>query len=137
MSDKIMSETIIASIQSKEDLIDNKRLEEIKLQNEIFHQTIENKNNEKKLDDTEAMLHNAKILNLLSKRLVKLFFRRFLFCFWIIFYGLSNSFFYYCFGEQAKFYLGLIDKIALFIIVCILGKFLKDSLSLFIGMFKK
>lgn len=134
MSNETLKET---SIQSKEDLINNKKLEEIKLQNEISHQIIENKNNEKKLDDTEAMLHNAKILNRLSKGLVTIFFSKIGFIIALLLYIVLNICLYYHLGEQAKFYLGLIDKIALSIIVCILGKFLKDSLSLFIGMFKK
>jgi len=34
------------------------------------------KNNEKQLNATEAILHSAKILNLLSKNLIKIFFSR-------------------------------------------------------------
>lgn len=123
--------------QSKEDLASEAELEKIKLQNEKAREVLENRNNEKKLDDAEAMLHNAKILNNLSKRLVKIFFSGWGFCLSIIAYILLNMCLYARLGEGASFYIGLLDKIGLFIIVCILGKFLKDNLSLFIEIFKK
>lgn len=124
-------------IQNREDLTDDEQLQKIKLQNKISREVIESRNNEKKSNDIEAMLHNAKILNELSKNLVKIFFSKYAFACWIILYLTYNILFYYYLEDRASFYISLIDKIGLFIIVCILGKFLKDNLVLFIEMFKK
>lgn len=125
-------------VKSANDLADDDKLLEIKLQNAISREVIENKNNEKKLNDAEAMCHNAKILNTLSQKLVEIFFSKIGFIIWIVAYALLNIILYSCIHDRAaSFYIGLVDKIALFIIVCILGKFLKDNLVLFIEMFKK
>lgn len=123
--------------KSKEDLANDEHLEKIQLQNKISREVLESRSNEKKLDDIEATLHNAKILNKLSKNLVNIFFSKFGFACWIFVYFLLNVCLYYYLAESASFYISLIDKIGLFIIVCILGKFLKDNLTSFIEMFKK
>ncbi len=123
--------------KSKEDLTNDEHLEKIQLQNKISREVLESRSNEKKLDDIEATLHNAKILNKLSKNLVNIFFSKFAFTCWIVSYALLNVCLYYYLAESASFYISLIDKIGLFIIVCILGKFLKDNLTSFIEMFKK
>lgn len=134
MSDKMPEGKQINSIK---DLINKEHLYDIKLQNAISREVIESINNDKKSNDAEAMRHNANTLNRLSRDLVQIFFYGNSFAFWIVAYILLNVFLYYCFYDEASFYIGLVDKIALFIIVCILGKFLKDNLVLFIEMFKK
>lgn len=68
-------------------------------------------------------------------KLLKMFFGK-CFIFWIVAYVVFNVSLHCFFGEPAKFYIGLIDKVGIFVIVCILGKFLKDNLALFIEAFK-
>ncbi|WP_300446350.1 hypothetical protein [Helicobacter typhlonius] len=135
MSNEMPKEATLA--QSKEDLASEVELQKIKQQNEKAREVIEYNNLLKKQDDSEAILHNAKILNDLSKNLVSFFFKKLAFIGWVVVYIALNICFHYHLGEKASFYIGLIDKIGLFIIVCILGKFLKDNLSLFIEMLKK
>lgn len=72
MSNEIPKNANLA--ESVESLANNDKLQELKLQNKISKELIEIKNNEKKENDAEAILHNAKILNSLSKNLVKFFF---------------------------------------------------------------
>lgn len=58
--------------------------------------------------------------------------------FWIVVYAGLNIYFYECLKDKkADFYISLVNNIGLFIIVCILGKFLKDSISNIIEIFKK
>ena len=132
--------------QNLEDLAqDNTKLNNIKYANKLSEQNIKKLENEKLLDDTEALKENAKIINDLGKGLVWIFFGQyklkalkiyFVF-FWIIAYVSFNIYVYECFAEKANFYISLVDKIGLFLIVCILGKFLKDSISSIIKIFKK
>ncbi len=131
---------------SAKDLATNTaKLDEIKYQNELSKQNIKKVENEKLLDDTEALKENAKIVNALGKHLVWLFFGKwqiknfkiyFIF-FWIVAYAGLNIYFYECLNEKAEFYISLVNNIGLFIIICILGKFLKDSISNIIEIFKK
>ena len=122
--------------ENVEALVNNDKLQELKLQNKISREIIEIKNNQKKEDDAQAMLDNSKILNSLSKKLVKSFFSSWFFV-WIVLYIVLNVVLDYCYGDKAHFYIALLDKVVLFVIVCVLGKFLKDNLSLFIEMLKK
>ena len=132
---------------SAKDLATNTaKLDEIKYQNELSKQNIKKVENEKLLDDTEALKENAKIVNALGKHLVWLFFGKwqiknfkiyFIF-FWIVAYAGLNIYFYECLKDKkADFYISLVNNIGLFIIICILGKFLKDSISSIIEIFKK
>lgn len=132
-------------IDSSEDLLSDEAINKMKKQNEQALLSIELAANEKILDDTQALRDNAKIVNTLGKHLVWLFFGKyqnknfkiyFIF-FWIVTYAGLNIYFYECLNEKAEFYISLVNKIGLFIIVCILGKFLKDSISNIIEIFKK
>lgn len=109
----------------------------IRAQCEYNKTQLEEKKTAKELNDADTMLHNAKIMNELSEGLVRIFFGKFCFAFWIAFYlSLNISLYRFC-GESARFYIGLIDKVGIFVIVCILGKFLKDNLALFVEAFRK
>lgn len=134
MSNEIPKNANLA--ESVESLANNDKLQELKLQNKISKELIEIKNNEKKENDAEAILHNAKILNSLSKNLVKIFFSSYFFL-WVAFYIILNVVLDYYYKDKAYFYISLLDKVVLFVIVCVLGKFLKDNLSLFIEMLRK
>lgn len=132
-------------IDSTEDLLSDEAINKMKKQNEQALLSIELAANEKILDDTHALRDNAKIVNTLGKHLVWLFFGKyqnknfkiyFIF-FWIVAYAGLNIYFYECLNKKAEFYISLVNKIGLFIIVCILGKFLKDSISNIIEIFKK
>ena len=141
-----MPENATPQTSAKDLATNTAKLDEIKYQNELSRQNIKKIENEKLLDDTEALKENAKIVNALGKHLVWLFFGKyqikklkiyFIF-FWIVAYAGLNIYFYNCFNEKdSEFYIGLINKIGLFLIVCILGKFLKDSISNIIEIFKK
>ena len=123
--------------KNRDGLINEADLEKIKLQNEKSREVIKQNNLLKKQDDAEAMLHNSKILNALSRSLVKFFFSKAGFIVCVIAYISFNVCLHYRFGDEANFYIGLVDKIGLFVIIFILGKFLKDNISLLMEIFKK
>lgn len=124
---------------------DDTQLNEIKYINELAKQNIKKAENEKILDDTEVLKENAKIINDLGRFLVRLFFGKYQYkkftiyfiFFWIIAYISFNIYVYECLDEKYDFYIKLVDKIGLFLIVCVLGKFLKDSISNIIKILKR
>ncbi len=123
-----MPENATPQTSAKDLATNTAKLEEIKYQNELSKQNIKKAENEKLLDDTEALKENAKIVNALGRFLVGLFFggyqikkfKIYFIFFWIFAYAGLNVYFYNCFNKKdSEFYIGLINKIGLFLIVCV------------------
>lgn len=114
-----MPENATPQTSAKDLATNTAKLEEIKYQNELSKQNIKKAENEKLLDDTEALKENAKIVNALGRFLVGLFFggyqikkfKIYFIFFWIFAYAGLNVYFYNCFNKKdSEFYIGLINK---------------------------
>lgn len=113
-------------LKSVEDLTKDNRekLEEIRVNNKIYLENIRKIHYEKLEDDAQTQAHNARIINKLSAQLVKWFFGEYMFC-WIAAYAII----FLC----SKKLLELVNSVGLFLLVFILGKFLKDQIGILIN----
>ena len=105
-------------------------VEQLAINNKYHKEKIKEIHNQKRLDDEQAQLENSRIINELGKFLVKIFFGKiwkiYIVFLWIILYAI---FYFYC-NDAIEF----INQVGLFLIVFILGKFLKDGLGIFFNV---
>lgn len=113
-------------LKSVEDLTKDNRekLEEIRVNNKIYLENIRKVYYEKLEDDVQTQAHNARIINKLSAQLVKWFFGEYMFC-WVAAYTII----FLCFEKLLE----LVNSVGLFLLVFILGKFLKDQIGILIN----
>lgn len=121
----------MSDLQNSSDLIKNnaEKLQELKINNEIYLESIKKIKYEKLENDANTQRQNTKIINELGSLLVKIFFYKYAFIFWLIAYILT-----YIFCEKI---IGFLNNIGLFLIVFILGKFLKDQIGIITSNFLK
>lgn len=121
----------MSNLQNSSDLIKNnvEKLQELKINNEIYLENIKKIKYEKLENDANTQKQNTKIINELGSCLVKVFFSKFTFPLWLVAYVFVFIFF--------RKYIELINNIGLFLIVFILGKFLKDQIGIITNNFFK
>lgn len=131
------------SANNIKDLANDDKLKELENINKDIKLNIKKVEKEKILNDVEALRDNAKVFNALGVFLVRLFFgsRKFksftiyYIIVWILLYSaIVSLLFEFC--KNGGFYISLINKIGLFLFICILGKFFKDNISILIKIFK-
>lgn len=111
----------IEALLTKQD----ENLKKFKESNALLRQNIRNIQLQKIENDAQTQNRNSKILNDLSLKLVSVFFKWYLLPFWILGYFVLYAYY--------PHFLQAIHNVGLFLLVFVLGKFLKDNFNLLIN----